>query len=122
MGVIQDWIARVRAKKVQKEDYEEGKRIAERYEEKKLNSNERELAQYQEEVRQKKVKALLDKFRKEKQHKIWHDRETNPIYAENIMRDDKNLFKEKNIFTGRDDLFLKNKNIFVGQKNIFKGS
>jgi len=121
MGVIQNWIQRMKAKRAEKEGYEDERHIEERYEEKKLSSNERELNGYMEEERQKMIKAKLDKFRQIKQHKIWHDRDTNPIYAENVIHDDKNLFKEKNIFKGKDSLFLNNKNIFTGQKNIFKG-
>ena len=114
MGLIQNLLKKWKEKKEEKKDMENQQRWQEGFEMRKLSANERELMRFQEEERQKRIKAALEKFRKIKQDKIWRGKDGNPLYAENIIKDDKNqLLGGKNLFfkkTGlfsRDDLFFK---------------
>ena len=74
---------------------EEDRRVT-RLQERKKNSNERELERYQEEERQKQIKEELEMFRKQKKDELWR---TN-IFAghKSILANDNPIITGKNIF------------------------
>ena len=126
MGLIQDYIQRMRDRKRQKEQYAEQQHMAEGFEVKKMNSNERELLRYQEEDRQKRIKAALEHHRKIENDKVWSGQEANPAFAPNVVAGQKNLFGGKNMFSKVPDAVhnqdvVHTKNLFHNQKNIFGG-
>lgn len=112
MGIIQDILKKFKEKKEERKSYERGRRIEEGYEEKKLSANERELLKFKNIEREKKIKKVLDNYRKKEKDEIWRGKKSNPIYAPNIIKDNKNLFKGKSLFMGKGNLF-KNKNMFM---------
>ena len=108
MGLIQNLLKKWKERKEAKKDMEMQQRWQEGFEMKKLSANERELMEFQEEERQKRIKSALEKFRKIRQDSIWRGRDGNPIYAENIIKDDKNqLLGGKSLFFKKDNLFNK---------------
>lgn len=115
MGLIQNLIQKAREKKEMRQNMENQVSISEKIEQKRLSANERELNKYIEEDRQKKIKEVLNNYRKDRDNDIKFGH--NPIYIKNIVKDDKNLFKHKKIFSNQ-------KNIFSGRKNnglFFRG-
>ena len=79
--------------------YEAGQRIMERYEQKKLSANERELIRHYQEEREKQIKAKLEAIRRAKMKRTWSGRENNAVYAPNIVKDNKKLFRQKLLFS-----------------------
>ena len=98
MGIIQNLIKSWKEKKEEKKRMENLQKWQEQIDTKKLNANERELMRFKEEQRQERIKAELGKFRKARMNKIWRGKTFNPVYAPNIIKDDKNLFKNNNLF------------------------
>ena len=106
MGLIQNLIRKIRSGKEERASYERGRRIEENYETRKLNANERELITWQEEDRQKMIKQMLERYRKNKQHEIWSGKVGNPVYAKNIIKNNRNIFStQPHIFNNKDNLF-----------------
>ena len=60
------------------------------------NANERELERYMEEERQEKIKRALDGYRKKTKREFWHSNTMNGGW--DILKDDKPILKQKNIF------------------------
>ena len=86
MGLIQDWLQRLREKKREKEDYERQSHVQESYHERKKSANERMLERFQEEDRQRRIKALVEQYKKAEDRKVWSGRMNNAIYTKNIIR------------------------------------
>jgi len=99
MGLIQDWLQRLREKKREKEDFERQSHVQESYHERKKSANERMLERFQEEDRQRRIKALVEQYKKAEDRKVWSGKMNNAIYAKNIIRGQKNIFKGRCIFT-----------------------
>lgn len=73
-------------------------------EERKKNSNERELERFQEEARQEKIKTALQDFRNERRDDITFNH--NPLDVPNITNNtDFEVLKQKNLFTGGSTVF-----------------
>ena len=117
MGLIQNIIAKLRKKKEESEDYSRRQKMMEQFETKKLSSNERELLRFQNEEREKRIKSKLGKYRKIENDEVWHGRKTNPVFAPNVTKGNKELFKNnKNIFTGCQQIFKQPDLFFGGQR------
>lgn len=99
MGIIQDFIKKIRAKKEVSEGYVRQKRVEEEYTEKKKSANERELERFYEEERQKRIKATLERFRKRENDKVWSGKTGNPAYAKNVVTGHKKIFTAENSFS-----------------------
>lgn len=116
MGLIQDWLRRLKAKKEDKSSYARQRYVEEDYDRRKLNSNERELARFREEERQRRVKAALERHRKRDNHKVWSGRHGNPLYAKNVTAGHKKLFNSGNMFAKVPDA-VHNRNV-VNARNV----
>ena len=116
MGLIQDAIRKLKEKKQAKEVYENEQRTMEGYHKKKLSSNERDLMRYQEEERQKRIKAAVEKHRQRVSDEMWSGKTMNPVYAPNVITGQKNIFKgQENVFTKPTTMFDK-KDLFFKKK------
>jgi len=98
MGLIQDYLRKLKEKKEDKKNFAYQRYIEEDFEERKKNSDERELERFYEEDRKKAIKEALVKRRKQMSKEIWNGKTGNPIFAPNIIKDDKKLFNGKNNF------------------------
>lgn len=114
MGLIQDAIRKWRNKKAEKEDYEREQRIMEGYEQRKLSADERELIRWEEQERQKRIKAALKSFRERENEEVWSGKKGNPVFTPNVIAGQKELFK------GDENLFMKKSNFF-DQPDLFFG-
>lgn len=121
MGLIQDYLRKMKEKKEEKNAYARGEYIKEEFERKKLSSNERELMRYKEEERQKRIKAALERYRKTENDKIWKGKQDNPVYAKNFIAGQKLLFNGKNTIKDADNFFDGTGNIFNKKDMFFKG-
>jgi len=93
MGILKDFVQRLKEKKAREQDYSDDLAIQKRVAEKQKNANERELESYYEEMRQKNIKNQLSKLRKQKTQEMWG---SNLFSAKN----NKFMFKDK-CFLGR---------------------
>lgn len=113
MGLLQDWIRKRKEMKEEKESYERGQRIEERFHTKKLSSDERELNRFREEDRQKRIKQILERRRKIENDKMWRGKEGNPVYTKNVIANHQKLFSSGNMFAHTPDA--------VNQPDVVKG-
>jgi len=91
-------------------ELDENDRLNNLIETRKKPSNERELEQFMEKERQKKINTLLEHYRKKERDEI--NFAHNPINAPNITnKSDFNILKEKKLFN-------KNKNMFANNKSV----
>ena len=93
MGILKEFVRRLKEKKEREQQYSEDIGIQKRVAEKQKNANERELESYYEEMRQKRIKNQLSKFKKQKTQEMWG---SNLFSAKN----NKFMFKDK-CFLGR---------------------
>ena len=126
MGIIRDYIEKMRERKRQKEQYAEQQQMVQGFQAKQMNSNERELLRYQEEDRQRQIKAALEARKKADNEKIWSGQYANPAFAPNVIQGQKNLFNGGNMFAHTQDAVhnqdvVKCKNLFHNPQNIFGG-
>ena len=106
MGLFQNAIRKWKDKKEEREDFERQERMMEKFEARKLSSDERELMRFEKEDRKKFVKKALEARRKQMNNEIWSGRIGNPIFAPNVITDQKELFKgNENLFSNKSDLF-----------------
>ena len=120
MGLIQDYIRRLREKKAQREGFESEQHMVEGFEQKKLTANERELMRYQEEERQKRIKFMLERKRKQENNRVWRGQQANPVYTKNVIAGHKKLFGETNMFAGVPNVVTQ-PNLFNRKDLFFKG-
>lgn len=106
MGIIQDILAKVRAKKEKYAEAEDDIRMQKRLQEKQLNANERELNRYMEEDRQRMIKSMLEKYRKRKKDEFWHGNR---------------LLDKKNIFQNHPSIMRNNTNLYRGRSLYLYG-
>lgn len=116
MGILKNLARKLVEQKKTRQDYERGERIKERYEERKLTSDERELLAWKEKQRQKRIKQELRNIRKKEQKELWRGRKNNAIYEKNIVKDDRNLFKHKLLFGSGGQKAYKTTNILQKMK------
>ena len=117
MGLLQEYLRKLRERKESKKDFEFQRNVEDDFETRKKNSNERELERFYEEDRQKLIKKALNIRRKEMTNEIWSGRVGNPIFAKNIIREDIKLFSGKNDFA-KVPCIMNTPNITNG-KNMF---
>ena len=99
MGLIQDKLKEWKEKKNSLRDYEDFENFKEKFQAKKLSSDERELNRIIEERRQAIIKARLKSIRKRENEAFWSGRYKNPAYTKNVVANHKNLFSNNtNIF------------------------
>ena len=75
---------------------QEDDRLQSKLEERKKNSNERELERFQEEDRQKMIKEQLEQFREHQKKAFWS---SNIFKQDSILKDDNPILKQKKIFS-----------------------
>lgn len=118
MGLIQDFIRRMREGREEKSSFARSRFIEEDFERRKLSADERELMRFHEEDRKKAVKAELERRRKIMQRRIWSGHDGNPIDAPNVTSNHKKLFSSGNDFAKVPSV-VKTPNV-VNVRNIFK--
>lgn len=102
---IKDFLDRLRRKKDKYKEFEEDMNIQEKYYEKKKSANERELERYQNEAREKVIKAELDKWRKNHKHEVEFGHQ---------------ILAVPNVYKNEKQIILKQQNLFSHRKNIHK--
>lgn len=112
---IKEWKDSKKVPREEREAYERARRIEEDFQNKRMSSNERELRRYEKEAREREIKRRLEMHRKAENQKVWSGRSGNPLYAKNIMRDNKKLFSSGNMFAQTNNI-LKTRNIIKGGK------
>jgi hypothetical protein len=112
MGILKNIIAKLRARKDDKSAYARERYIEEDYEERKKDSDERELERFYEEDRKRLIKRLLAERKRKQKEDMWSGRIGNPINAQNIMTGNRNLFTADNMFADADNLFTNKDNMF----------
>ena len=105
MGLIQDWLQRMRERKQEREAYERGENIQEGFHERKKSNEERILERYQEEERQKKIKEIVKRIQKRENEEIWSGHYHNAVDAKNVIKNQKNIFKGETRLTNAPCLF-----------------
>ena len=103
---IRAFMERLKENKNKYKAYEEEMRIAEKYEERKLSSNERELQRFMKEKREDSIKKELEEWRKKKQ------KDTD--FGHQILKTG-NMFEPKK----NDSTILKQKNMFANERSMF---
>ena len=118
MGLIQNLVSGWKDKKEEKKRMEQISRWEEGIEERKMSNNERALMKFQEEDRQERIKHMLKKFQNRERDEMWRGKKFNPAFAPNIVKDDKNLFKDHKLFSDKENLFTGDhgKNSFLSWK------
>lgn len=111
MGFLQKFVKGIGKNKEEfkaklKEAQEEEK-IARIVEERNKSANERDLENRLEKKRQEKIKEALDKLRKEDSKEMWKSKKSILDKGTSILRDERPILKEKNIFTHGKYLFNK---------------
>ena len=76
-------------------------------EERKKSSNQRELEKYYKDQEEKSIKEALDKVHKQQTQDSWKG--TTLSKQPNILRNERPILKEKNIFKNKTNMFLDNK-------------
>ena len=90
---IKEILAKLTEKKDLRDRYAMERRIAERYEEKKLSANERELIEYRRQEREKKIKQIVDNIRRKKGDEFYRGKISNLGKVPYVVYDKKDLFK-----------------------------
>jgi len=98
MGLLQNYLRKIRDKKDSKKDFEWQRHVEDDFEERKKNSDERELERFNEEDRKKAIKHALEKRRQQMNDEIWSGRTGNPVFAPNVTNEHKQLFSGRNDF------------------------
>lgn len=106
MGIIQNLLEKLKSRKAKYAEAEEDLRIHKKLEQRQLSSNERELNSYLEEERQRKIKSMVEQFRKKKRDEFWHGN---------------NIIDKKNIFANQSSIMKNNKNLYRGKRLYLHG-
>jgi hypothetical protein len=108
MGLLQRLFNKTNENKAEfKEKFKQAQdedKISNLIEERKKSSNRRELERYMREQEENKVKEVLDKIHKKQTQENW---KSNDILKKgtSILKDDRPILKEKNIFKGNTNMF-----------------
>ena len=90
--------------KEMQEDYRLQKMLMERQK----SANERELERHMNDKREEDIKTQLDIIRKQKNKESWKGNNFNGKMT--MLKEDKAILKEKNIFKNNDNMFIDNRN------------
>ena len=82
--------------------------------ERQKSSNERELDRYMKERREEQIKKTLEGIRKKETHDSWSGKNSLMNTKMNMLKDDRPILKEKNIFVDK-----RNDIPFVNRKEMF---
>ena len=96
-------------KAVQEED-----RIMEMVEERKKSANRRELERYMKEQEEAQIKEALNKINKERNKENWSSKKKILDGGTSILKDDRPILQEKNIFMNNPKLFKANNKNSMG--------
>jgi hypothetical protein len=100
-GSIDKQEFKAKFKQAQMED-----KISRTVEERKMSANERELLSYQKQMREDDIKKELDKIHQKQTKDNW--KSNSMINSQKrILKNDRPILKEKNIFKNNKSLFLK---------------
>ena len=83
--MIKELLRKLAAQKVEREQYERSQHIEERYTQKKMSSNERELLRLQERDRQEAIKNELHRRRKIENEEFVTGRTSNPVKIRDVV-------------------------------------
>ena len=118
MGLLQEYLRRLRDRKDSKKDFAWERHVEEDFAERKKNSDERELERFHEEDRKELIKKALKIRRKDMNDEIWSGRKGNPAFAPNIIKEEVHLFSGRNDFAEVPNI-MHTQNI-TKVRNIFK--
>ena len=91
-----------RLKQAQTED-----RVANIVEERKKSANQRELERYIKEQQEEKIKQTLNQIHKKNNSELWKSKNGILDKGTSILKDDRPILKEKNIFMNNQNIFKK---------------
>lgn len=98
------FLSRISERRQRMKEVETEQRIQRRLEEKSMSADEREYARYVKENEAARLKQVLSKIRKKKNHEIWHGK--TALDAPMIFKREKNMLSEPNIFTRERRMFF----------------
>jgi hypothetical protein len=78
--------------------------------ERQKSSNQREVERYFKEQEEKEYKKMLDKIRKERNEENWKSKDLILAQKTTMLKTDRPILKEKNLFKNKKNLFIDNKN------------
>ena len=111
MGLVQDLLKGIKDNKSEfKEQLKEAQaqdKIQFTIAERKKSSNQRELERYMKEKEEERMKQMLDKINKKRTRDQW---KSNSVLTKgtSILKSDKPILKEKNIFAGKNNITFLN--------------
>jgi hypothetical protein len=82
-------------------------KVANMLEERKKSSNQRELERYMKEQEESQIKMELDKIHKQQNSENWKSKNSMLKGQTSILKTDRPILKEKNIFNGNPNMFTK---------------
>ena len=106
-------VAKITGKNGKYDDYAEDMHAAEKYEERKLSSNERELRRFMKEAREDDIKEELDEFRRKRRDDIEYGHQI--LNTKNMFAPEANtasILRQKNLFVKKYKA-MKNKGKFM---------
>ena len=106
MDIVRNWSDKKKMRSKKYKELEEDYRLNKMLEDRQKSSNERELESYIKEERERKIKEQLDVVRKKKSKEMWKG--NNMSGGKTILRNERPILKEKNIFKGSKTTILKN--------------
>jgi hypothetical protein len=110
---FKDIIAKLKGNDSKYDEYAADMRVAEKYEERKLSANERELQRFMKEEREDNIKEELDEFRKKRRDDIEYGHQI--LNTKNMFAPEANtasILRQKNLFTKKYKA-MKNKGKFM---------
>jgi len=108
MDAIRRWQERKKVNSEKFKSLQEEMRMQKMVEQRMKSSNERELERHMEDERQKQIDITLKKIRDKKNKEAWKG--TTLDKGTSILKDDRPMLKEKNIFKSQKNMFIDNKN------------
>lgn len=93
------------------EELQHEDKLQTRLQERKKNSNERELEKYMEEDRQRRIKVALDNYREQRKKEFWENHSLDK--GRSILKNERPILKEKYIFTGGATVLRNNKKMSI---------
>ena len=111
---LREYLAKLKEKKEKYKQYEEEMKIAEKNEERKISSNERELRRFMKEEREDSIKQELEEWRNKRKKEVEFGHQI--LNTPNMFSPNKNkesLLNQRNLFTGGNNLFTNEKKIFM---------
>jgi len=117
MGLIQDMLRRRKERKEEEQRMIEMDRFEGRVEMKKLSNDERLLMRFQDEDRRRKLKEIVRKLKKRDDEEFWTGRKHNAVYAPNVFKEGKNIFKNHQSIMVNDKKQLEGGNMFAPKNN-----